>query len=111
MDDETRAALADIKQGIANLTASVALVARHQTIQGEKITRILDVLAPEDAEEEEEKGPTTAELLGRIMTANAKAVKEMTAQLTGISEAVEGVPGHTVQAMGQAFSIPERTPK
>ena len=110
MDEETRAALADIKQGIANLTASVALVARHQTIQGEKITRILDVLAPEDAEEEE-KGPTTAELLGRIMTANVKAMKEMTAQLTGISEAVEGVPGHTVQAMGQAFSIPERKPK
>lgn len=109
MDDETRAALADIKQGIANLTASVALVARHQTIQGEKITRILDILAPED-EEEEEKGPTTTELLGRMMSANAKAVKEMKAQLTEISEAVDGVPGHTVKAMGQAFSIPERKP-
>ncbi|MDN3563862.1 hypothetical protein ACFQY5_41520 [Paeniroseomonas aquatica] len=109
MDEDTRAALAAIQTGIANLTASVALVARHQTIQGEKISRILDVLVPEE-DEEEEKGPTTAELLGRMMAANAKAVKEMTAQLTEISGAVEGVPVNTVQAMGQAFNMPERKP-
>lgn len=109
MDEDTRAALAAIQTGIANLTASVALVARHQTIQGEKITRILDVLVPED-EEEEEKGPTTAELLGRMMAANAKAVKEMKAQLTEISGAVDGVPGHTVQAIGLAYSLPVRKP-
>lgn len=107
MDEDTRAALADIKQGIANLTASVALVARHQTVQGEKIARILDILAPED-EAEEEPGPTTAELLARMMATNAKAVKDITAQLTEISGAVDGVPGHTIQAMGQAFSIPEK---
>jgi hypothetical protein len=109
MDEELRVALAEIKQGIANLTASVALVARHQTVQGEKIARILDILAPEE-EVEEEPGPTTQELLARMMAANAKAVKEMTAQLTEISGAVDGVPGHTVQAMGQAFSIPAKKP-
>ena len=110
MDEETRAALADIKQGIANLTAGVALVARHQTIQGEKITRILDVLAPEE-DEEEEKGPTTAELLGRLMAANAKAVKEIKAHLTEISGAVDGVPANTVQEMGQAFNMPGKKPE
>jgi hypothetical protein len=107
MDEALRVALAEIKQGIANLTASVALVARHQTVQGEKIDRILDILAPEE-EAEEEPGPTTAELLARMMAVNAKAVKDMTAQLTEISGAVDGVPGNTVQAMGQAFSIPAK---
>ena len=111
MDEELRVALAEIKQGIANLTASVALVARHQTIQGEKITRILDVLAPEEEGEKEEQGPTTAELLGRMMSTNAKAVRELKEQLTEISGAVEGVPGHTVRAIGQTFSIPAKQPQ
>lgn len=111
MDEALRVALAEIKQGIANLTASVALVARHQTIQGEKIARIMEVVAPEDEGEEEKEGPTTAELLGKMMSINAKAVRELKEHLTEISGAVEGVPGHTVQAIGQSFSIPTKQPE
>ncbi|TDH62391.1 hypothetical protein E2C06_12350 [Dankookia rubra] len=110
MDEALRVALAEIKQGIANLTTSVALVARHQTIQGEKIDRVLGILAPEEEEGEEEKGPTTAELLGKMMSTNAKAVRELKEHLTEISGAVEGVPGQTVQAIGQTFSIPAKQP-
>ena len=108
MDEETRAALADLKQSIANLAAGLALVARHQTIQGERISRILDILAPEGEAEEEPQRPTTQELLGQMMAANAKAVRDLTAQLNDLGEAVDGVPRQTVVTMGQAFSLPPR---
>lgn len=107
MDEETRAALADLKQGIANLTAGIALVARHQTIQGEQLARILLVLTPEE-EAKERQGPTTQELLERMIDANDVAVQSLKQQLGALGKAVEEVPGRTVEAMGASYSPPPR---
>ena len=107
MDPDTQAALAAIQQGIADLAAGIALVARHQTIQGEQLARIVGLLTPDEGEK---TGPTTQELLERLLAENEAATATLARHLHAIGQAVRDVPLETVRAIDDNLGPLARAP-
>ncbi len=98
MDRDTAAALAEIKDGTANLAAAaVGLVARLQTIQGEQLTAIKGLLTPDKGQPQ---GPTTKELIEQMMTANEEVAGAIAQRLADLRRAVKGVPAETARVIG-----------
>ncbi len=97
MDRDTAAALAEIKEGLVNLTAAVGLLARLQTIHGEQLTAIKGLLTPDKGQPQ---GPTTKELIEQMMTAQEEVAGAIAQRLADLGRAVQRVPAETARVLG-----------
>ncbi len=110
MDTDIGAALAEITKGITTLATAMTLVARHQTIQGEQLAAIVRLLTP-DEDGQESQGPSTQEILERMMEANALAAQTLTQHLKALGKAVAEVPAETVRVIGGSHGSLTRPPR
>ena len=97
------ASLASVERGVQDANSGLALILGKQRLHGERLERIIELVAPDEKEDAE--GPSLEELLGGLVTRLDNQSTYLKDILVGLARITRDMPLDVVQAIADNFSI------